>query len=94
VAAIARQGDRDPAGPGAELEDAVGAAAAGQLAIEGDVGAPPTVLVVVQRGVGVMLARPGVDQILDEAVRKPGRAVGAGRAAWVARWGHGGPGPV
>ena len=40
-----------------------------ELAIERDVGAPAPVLVVVERGVGVVLARARVDEVVDQARR-------------------------
>src|SRR5664279_1619097 len=68
--AIARERDRGAPRAAAEVEDR-SAAALGQLSIEGDVGAAPAVLVIVERGVGVVLPRSGVDQIVDQLLGQP-----------------------
>src|SRR6185312_4165072 len=58
--------------PAAEVEDRAGHPLR-ELAIERDVGAPAPVLVVVERRVGVVLARPRIDEVVDQLGRQPAR---------------------
>ena len=46
---------------------------------EGTFGPPAPVLVVVQRGVGVVLARPGIDDVVDQVGRDPAHALSSPR---------------
>ena len=81
LVAIVSEHHGESATTAAKLEDAAGGPAelaARQFAIVGHVGAAPAVFVVVQLGVGVVLARPGIDQIVGEIVidRSHGRSHG------------------